>query len=801
MKVGLSLIFFFGALCSLHGQTILHGKIVDFTTKESLPFVNITIPGTTIGTSSGIDGRFSLEVKKNSSLLFSYVGYENLSLTNAVSSTDFIIIELKQTSQELQTVEVYAGENPAFEIIRRVLKNRLKNDPENLESFSYKAYHKFYATADGVFDSVGLTKRAGKFLSQHHLFLNESYTERKFLKPSFDTETIVGNRMSGIKDPFFAIVATSFQPFTFYKDYISLLDKNYLNPISPGTFDRYDFEIADTVFHGSDSTFLVTFEPLSGKRFEGLKGVLYVNTNGYALEHVLAEPADAKTLMLLKIQQKYQFVDGAWFPEQLNTEFIFKDYKVLERPIKYVHRSYISEPKLNVLLTKKEFGLLNVVFTTKANRQDENFWIVSRLDSLTLKERNTYHLYDTLDKSQLATLNSIVKAGEAFAVGKFRVGKFYLPIENLFRINAYEDYRFGFALQTSEQISTLVMLEGYGGYGVRDKGFKYGGGIQFNLNTSNDLTVKFTYSQDIAEPGNSNFLKPPPLLAGPQRLRNWLASRMDSVEQFKAQLNVRPFRFSEASLFLAQQRHNPTYSLLNTEVQFKNFTLTEIGLQYRFSKGEKFAQIGNSKIVTQLYYPQINFAVSHSMDNLLDGEFEYTKVEFSFEYQFMTRGFGKTSFQISTGWLTGDAPYFSLFNGRGTNFDSFNFNSVAVVPNHFQTMGVYEFTSDQYASLFLMHNFGRIVGTRSRYFRPELSLVHNSGLGKLKTETVESTTLKSLDKGYFESGLILNNILRVKYLNVAYIGLGAGAFYRYGNHSLRSTSDNVAMKLSLTFGF
>jgi hypothetical protein len=800
MKTSLSVILVLFTLFSARCQIVLHGKVIDAKTKESLPFVNIIVSGTTTGTSTGIDGRFSIEAKRNSILSFSYVGFEGFSLSVNSDTPNFLVIAMNQSSQQLEAVEVFAGENPAFEIIRRVLKNRAKNDPENLESFSYKAYHKLYATADGTFDSLALTKSGGKFLSKHHLFLNESFTERKFVKPSYDKEIIIGNRMSGVKDPFFAVVTTSFQPFTFYKDHINLLDKNYINPISPGTFDRYNFDIADTIVHETDSTFLISFQPLEGKKFEGLKGVLYVNTNGYALEHVLAEPSDPKVLLQVKVQQKYQFIDGTWFPEQLNTELILKDYKILDRPIKYVHRSYITESKINPLLAKKDFGLLNVEFTKLANRQSEDFWITSRLDSLSIKERNTYHLYDTLKKSELATLNSIVKAGEAFAVGKFKVGKFYLPIASLIRINEYEAYRFGFGLQTNEDVSENVSLEGYAAYGVQDKGFKYGGGIQFNLSRIHDIFLKVNYSQDVVEPGNANYIKPPPLLAGPQRFRDWLTSRMDSVQEIKAQLYFRPLRFTQASIFLQQQRHNPTYKVDDVST-LNDYTLTEVGFQLRFSQGEKFAQIGNSKVVTALDYPQFNLAINQSMDNLLDGEFAFTKIEFSFEQQFLIRAFGKTNFQLASGWINGEAPYFSLFNGKGSNISSFSYNSF-LIQNYFQTMGVYEFTSDRYAYLFFTHNFGRIVGTRSAYFRPELSIVHNSGIGTLSEKNFTGTSsLKSMEKGYFESGLILNNLLRIKYLNVAYVGLGAGAFVRYGEYARADFSDNVVYKISLMFGF
>jgi len=39
-------------------------------------------------------------------------------------------------------------------------------------------------------------------------------------------------------------------------------------------------------------------------------------------------------------------------------------------------------------------------------------------------------------------------------------------------------------------------------------------------------------------------------------------------------------------------------------------------------------------------------------------------------------------------------------------------------------------------------------------------------------------------------------LLRFKYINAFYIGLGIGTFYRYGYYSYDKTRDNFALKIS-----
>ncbi|MEL7220983.1 MAG: hypothetical protein AAGJ93_06670, partial [Bacteroidota bacterium] len=59
--------------------------------------------------------------------------------------------------------------------------------------------------------------------------------------------------------------------------------------------------------------------------------------------------------------------------------------------------------------------------------------------------------------------------------------------------------------------------------------------------------------------------------------------------------------------------------------------------------------------------------------------------------------------------------------------------------------------------------------------------------------------LQDLRKGYFETGVGLDNLLRIPYFKLIYIGLGGTAFYRWGAYSLPRFQDNLSFQLSLTF--
>ena len=86
-------------------QQQVSGQIIDATTKETLPGVNILVKGTTIGTVSNMDGEYNLEVPDSESILvFSFVGY--LTQEIRVGNQGIINVELVADQAQLDEVVV-----------------------------------------------------------------------------------------------------------------------------------------------------------------------------------------------------------------------------------------------------------------------------------------------------------------------------------------------------------------------------------------------------------------------------------------------------------------------------------------------------------------------------------------------------------------------------------------------------------------------------------------------------------------------------------------------------------------------
>lgn len=83
----------------------LTGRVVDATTGEGIPGVNVVVEGTTQGVVTDLDGKYSIAVDKSSAvLIFSYVGY--ISQKVAVQGNSVVDIQLVQDVKSLEEVVV-----------------------------------------------------------------------------------------------------------------------------------------------------------------------------------------------------------------------------------------------------------------------------------------------------------------------------------------------------------------------------------------------------------------------------------------------------------------------------------------------------------------------------------------------------------------------------------------------------------------------------------------------------------------------------------------------------------------------
>lgn len=775
----------------LFAQTIT-GKVYDAQTKEPLAFANLMFNNNPkMATSSDIDGKFSFSSSQPLTLaVCSYIGYEPQTLQLHHQKT--LNVYLKVAANALDEVAITPSENPANAIIKKVIAHKNKNNPENISSFKYTSYNKmvYDVKTNGTTEKDSLNKKMkGSILKDSPLFMMESVSERKFIAPDLSEEVVIGTKVSGFQNPTFASLATDLQPFSFYQDNIKLFDIQYLNPISNGSLKKYHFILEDTIFQNKDTVYIISFRPKKNKNFEGLKGQLYINSNKYAVQNVIATPYE-KGKIEIKIQQKYVLVnDQYWFPEQLNYGLQFTDLKMIVDG-----KSYISNVQLEIPLRKKEFSIDAVRMDKMAAQRDSAFWNKHRIETLSNQEKITYRVVDSIGKEN--HFDKILSSVEKLTDFKIGIGVFDLDLAKTLVYNKYEGLRLGLGVYTNEKLFEKVSFGGFAGYGTRDHKWKYGAEVLYTLSKENEFKMGLKYQNNLMEVGNYG------MNANMQNLlnfRNFQGYLMDNIQQSSFHVEARSWRYLKWKVTLVQSHNTPLYPTAfedNYEI-FTDYNDSHLRLDVRFGYKEKFINSFNRRISGGSTYPIVTLSYAKGIKNMLNADFNYDKIEARIEQSFFTKNFGTTKYLLETGWIDRPLPYGILFTGEGSYDKKYPY----MIPNYFQTMLPYEFLSDQYAHLFLSHNFGALL-FKTGTFQPGISLINNIGWSKLSYENQRKNTLtnyQTKEKIYTETGVQIDNIGKINYLNVGYLGIGFGVYYRYGAYANDALKDNLVYKISASF--
>jgi hypothetical protein len=818
------------------GQNIYYvsGKVTDSKTKEPLAFVNIVINNSQYGGTTDIDGKFRLRnaypVQK---LQLSYVGY--LPLTYSVGNkTENLSIQLTRTEIELTEVDIFPGINPAHRIIRNVIENRDQNDPEKLNSFSYTSYDKTVFTAEA---DTSINKEFKDTLTQKHqhevllfslpasdtltidstrtdsnnmalknllnkqfLFLMENVTKRKFLAPDKNYNQVIATRMSGFKDPIFVFLTTQIQSFSFYKPFITIFQNTYVNPISSGSLGKYFFKLEDTLYSAKDTVFVISFRPRIGTNFDGLKGVISINTNKWAIQNVIAQPNHNKGGLRIKIQQLYELVDGEhWFPVQLNTDVKFMMLQVGGYAAIAKGRSYIRDIVLNPELVRREFNHLDVEVEKAATDRSEKYWNQYRIDSLTVKDRKTYHTIDSIGKK--ANFDKYAKSFKTILSGRIPFKIIDFDLNRIMGYDTYEGLILGLGIHTNDRLTKWFKVGGFYQYSFAISTAKYGGDASFLLNKRNDFSVRGGYFYDLVESGGVKFFDDyNSILSG--NFQPLLVKKLDRVENEDFSVTIRARKYWLFNLGISRSYKKSTTtdlasSIGNAVILQNEFQFTDVVAALKWAYKEKFIQTIDDKISIGTNYPVIWLQYTHGIKGFLDGQFDYNRLDLKVRKTFMIKYLGKLTFQVNAGYVDQPVPACNLYYGNAS------YRLITLfAPNSFATMRMDEFLSSKYASLYLYHDFGYLLFKGKKWFHPEFALSQNIGFGWLdhperyRYINLSQEPYKTMDLGYYESGLLINKLIDLKLYTI-----GIGAFYRWGPYSMNNTWDNFAWKVTVIFPF
>ena len=810
----------------LPAQITLTGRVVDAKTGEALAFVPTNIAGTREGTLSDIDGRFSLVASGLPvQLRFSYVGYETLEL--AVRDAQPLLVELVQKNTELKAVVVSGENNPAHRIIRRAYAGRKESDGMRYRSYRYTSYSKM--VVDIALDSAVLNdtarmaaldtseRKAHEFSQKQHLFLMESATKKSFIPPATAREEVLAMRVSGLKDPSLLAMAAQTEAFSIYDPDIRISEKVYLGPLAPASTSKYRFNLEDTLYQGTDSVYVISYRPRKGTKFNGLKGLLYIHTAGYAVQNVTAEPVEREGASV-RFQQLHaripvrssnaedvgrraqsdRGVETKWFPVQLNTFFYFDKGNVSVNGLgpQGVQWVYLKDIEVDAGISRKDVRGPEFIADRMDTRQDDAYWKQWRVDTLDARDLKTYATIDSIGEK--LHFDRKLKALDALTTGRLPIGPFDLPLNRLINYNGYEGFRLGAGLSTNDKVSRYGSLGGYFAYGFADERWKYGGDLTIKPLYGRDMHLKLSYENDASEMGGVAFAGYRPRFLSPDHqaelARLIYVDRMDRIERFAAQALVR--MSSSTKVWLGTERtqrmnmigYRYVEPLGDGITRYRDeFLVGAITADVRWAFREKIARLAHREISMGTKYPVVHVQAMRAVKGLWGGEWDTWRVQAMIEKKFRIRLLGNLSVRLLGGLGDPNAPMPFLFNLRGTNGSS---DLLLSADNTFETMRPNEFLADRYATLHVRHSFGNLL-FKTKRFKPVPVLLTSVALGDLeRPENHQGLAFRDMEHAYIESGFRIDGI---------FMGLGAGVFYRYGIYSLPDQADNFVFKLSASF--
>ncbi|WP_375559849.1 DUF5686 family protein [Bernardetia sp. OM2101] len=741
VKLFLCFSFLFIGLSAFAQKTIVTGKVTDAETGDGVPFANVYFDGTTIGTSTDFDGFYKIETDKASdSLVVSYVSYQTRKKAVKKGVTQNIDYQLASSDETLKAIVVTSGkrENPAWEYLRGLLDHKSENDKRRLSAYEYDSYSKVELDVDnisdkfkekklvkqiiGVVDSVeSLAGEDGKPVLP--LFISETISKYYYRdSPIKRKEEIEKTRIKGVGVDDGSIVSqlvgSSFQDYNFYESWIQIAGKDFVSPISESWRLFYDYELQERTEIDDIWCYRIDFQP---KRKEDLAftGTMWVTDDStFALKRIdvtVPKTANLNFIEKIKIQQDLKRIEDekemAWLP--VKTRILVDVGQINDQWAGMLLKSYSSAE--NIVINKPrelKFYKDAIVVDEEATNSSDEFWQENRHDSLTASEQTVYAMIDTI--SNLPMVKSYIEIADLLINGYKDIGKVDVgQLLTLYSNNNIEGSRAMLNVRTNGDFSKKIQISTGIAYGFGDKKWKYKGQIRtilsrrpwtvLGIQHQYDLQQVALFNEDFRSSGNILFSS---------------FSRVGNLDR------NRPFYHRQSSIYLQtdivkgitprityrNQNYNPLFVFEffdpeNLEIRRRDFTVSEIMAEVRIGFKERFINADLTRANLGSKYPIFKFRYIRGLGDFLGGDLEYHKFSTRLEHSFRLGIFGRTDYFISAGFTPSTLPYPLLESHLGNETPFYNQLS-------FNLMNYFEFVSDKYASLNIIHDFNGFLLNR-----------------------------------------------------------------------------------------
>ena len=813
MKYKLLYLFFLIASITF-SQTKISGHVFD-ENNEPVAFANIIFKGSSIGTTTNENGRFYLESDENwKEVKISFIGYQTLEITLDKKINYDLKLMLKEDVAQLGQVVIVSGKqpkknNPAIDILRKIWANKRKNGLKQFKQYQYDKYEKvefdlntidsaliksrLFRGMEFVFDQVDTSSVTGK--TYLPMFINEAASEvfgDNLLNK--EKEVVNGNKNSGFSDDQIIIdfVDDLYADFNVYDNYLKFFDKSFVSPLSRTGINTYNYVLSDSTFIGDKWCYNIIYYPRRKNELT-FKGDFWVNDSTYAIKEINLQATKSANINWVKeiyIEQEYEVLNDSLF-------LIKRDYMLSDFALSKKEKSRGIYGKRTTLYDNYQFDkeLEDPKFYDKVVYEydkdvydrDDEFWEANRLEKLNNDEKGVYKMLDTL--KTVKKFKRLYNLGSILASGYIEFPSLnldYGPIFSTIGFNEVEGFRLRTGARTYFGSNDLWRLEGFTAYGFRDNKFKYGISGKWLLDKKSRLIISGGNRRDVEQIGASLTTSTDVLgrnLASSSIVSTGANDRLTNINLSTLAIEAEPFRnfivrlggsyrtLESASSTFSLDYNNPD-SPTGISSEVKQY---ETSLSLFYFPGRKTTGFGVERLDANDGFSRLFAQVSRGDKSILNSDFDFTKVQFSYTQPWQLGGFGRLTSSLEVGKTFGDVPLSLLSVVPGNQ-------SLFSIYNTFSQLDFYEFVTDTYTSLHLEHNFNGRLFSRIPFLR-KLNLreiVSIRGVwGELSGENIALSTTSNPnsillqapdDEIYWEYSLGVGNIFKIFRLDFNFRG-------------------------------
>ena len=647
----------------------LHCTVIDAQTQDTIAYANATYRSLKIATSADQKGQFTIARHDGELLEITSVGYKPRKIKITEKTPNELLITLIATSKQLDGVVVKAKrrhrysrkDNPAVELMRRVIAAKQKTDLTNHDFYQYDKYQKVTMALNnitqaqletGMFKNLPWLKEQVEMCPYNNklilpISVDETVTQHIYRKsPKDEKDIIKGQSTKGISqliqtgEAMNTIIKDLFKDIDLYDDQIELLQARFPSPIGSTAISFYHFYIDDTVKVGDDECIRLQFMPANQQDF-GFRGELYVLNDGSL--HVrkcdmqLPAGTGVNFVAAMKFKQEYsKLPNGQW---ALTTDDMMAELEIVSmlQQMLIIRTTGLQNYSFEPIEPSLFKGKAKKKYDSHAKMRDDSFWEEHRTTALSKSEHGMGDFIKRMGRTKgfktvmfvfKTFMENFVETGSENTPSKVDIG----PVNTLISKNYTDGIRLRASARTTANLSPHWFAEGYYAYGTKSKSHYYGSKITYSFNKPEYQptefpirTLSFESYRDLESPSDK-----------------YLVHNKDNIF-----MTFRPVKVEKLYLFNRQRLGFQWETDYGLSTQMKLNTESYINSKQR-------------RMEVNLDAPQFTLTHTIGLKNMLGSQFTYNLTEFSAYKRLWLGSWGNFDMRLMAGAQWNKVPYHLL---------------------------------------------------------------------------------------------------------------------------------------------